>query len=98
MHVFLAVLPVVLVVAVAATVIAWAARSPRTATRTTHITNVILRGLEIYLLIGGVGTFGIGVAGVAMGSAASAVSVAIGVALLACWAITMRVQRRRERR
>ena len=96
MHVFLAVLPVVLIVAVAATMIVWAARSSRTATGGTRITNVILRGLEIYLLIGGVGTFGIGVAGVAMGSAASAVSVAIGVVLLACWAITMRVRRRRE--
>jgi len=41
-----------------------------------------LRGLEIYMLVGGVGTFGIGMAGVAMGSAASAISVAIGVVLL----------------
>ena len=97
MRLFLAVLPAVLVVAAAASVIAWAARSPRTATRTSRITNVILRGLEIYLLIGGVGVLAIGVAGVAAGSAASGISVAIGAALLACGVITRRVRRHRER-
>ena len=98
MRLFLVVLPVILVVAVAASVIAWAVRSPCTATRTSRITNVILRGLEIYLLIGGAGMLAIGVAGVAAGSAASGVPVAIGVALLACGVITMRVRRHRERR
>ncbi len=98
MHLFLVVLPAILVVAVAATVVAWAAQAPRTAARTARIPNVILRVLEVYLLITGVGTFGIGVAGVATGSAASGISVAIGVVLLACWAITIRVRRHRERR
>lgn len=75
-----------------------AAGAPCSDARSTGTTNVILWGLEIYLLITGVVIFGIGVVGTAMGSAANGVAVAIGLVLLACWATTMRMRRRREQR
>lgn len=98
MGLFFAVLPATLVVAGVVAVVAWAVRAPRTAARASRSPDVILRVLEVYCLIVGVGIFGLSVAGVARGGAGSAIGVALGVILLACWFIAMRARRNRERR
>lgn len=98
MNLFLtAALPVIVVAAVAATVVALAVRRSGTAARTSRMQNVMMRALEVCLLISGVAMFVMSGVGVARGTAVSEISVASGV-LLACWFLTMRARRHRERR